>query len=62
MSVPDTDARVKTTSYDAMTVECYSIYLAEMSAKSMQTTSFRYAPDLGSCIVASRDYNVAFDL
>ena len=62
MSVPDANACVETAGYNTMTVECYGIYLTEMPTQSVQTTPFRYAPNLGSCIVAPGDHNVAFDL
>lgn len=61
VSIPDTHARVKTSSYNSVTIKSDGIYLTEVSRKSMQTSAFGNAPDLGRCVVTPRYDYVTLD-
>lgn len=61
MSIPDADAGVETSGNNSVTIECYGIYLAEMTGKSVKTPAFGNTPYLGCRVVASGYYYVALD-
>jgi hypothetical protein len=59
--IPDPDAGVQTPGSNLLAVEGNGINLTKMSCKSAQALPFRYAPDFGCGVVATRYYNIAMD-
>ena len=62
MSIPDTDTGVETSGNHPVAIKGDGIYLAEVTAESVKTSTFGNTPYLGCRIVTSRDDDIALYL
>lgn len=62
MSIPNTDASVKTSCDNPVPVKGDGIDLAEMSSQSVQALSLGDAPDLRSGVITTRHHDIASNL
>lgn len=61
MSVPYSDAGIKTTGHHSLAVKRNGIDLAKVTSESMQASTFGNTPNLGGSVIASRHNNVSLD-
>ena len=62
MSIPDTDAGIKTSRNNPVPVKGDGINLAEMPGQSVQALSLGDAPDLRSGVITTRHHYITSDL